>query len=154
GRTGAKSRSSTPRPSRSAATAEPRAAGAPSRARTFTSSRKVSVKSCQKKDSVSMSARAKSNSSCAAVTVAHDEFDFARALMETESFFWHDFTDTFLELVKVRARDGAPAARGSAVAALRLGLGVLLRLFAPVLPYITAEPWSWAFAGATGYASI
>ena len=90
----------------------------------------------------------------ATVTAAHEEFDFARALMETESFFWHDFTDTFLELVKVRARDGAPAARGSAVAALRLGLGVLLRLFAPVLPYITEVIWSWAFAEETGYASI
>ena len=34
-----------------------------------------------------------------------DEFDYAQALAETESFFWRDFTDTYLELVKVRARD-------------------------------------------------
>ena len=84
-------------------------------------------------------------------TAAFDEFEYAQALAETESFFWRDFTDTYLELVKVRARDQGG---GSALAALRLGLSVLLRLFAPTLPYITEEVWSWSFAGETGEASI
>jgi len=82
-----------------------------------------------------------------------DSYQFAHALQEIESFFWTHFTDTYLELAKVRARgfaDGATgeeAARsGSAVASLRLGLSVLVRLFAPTLPYITEEIWSWAFA--------
>lgn len=89
-------------------------------------------------------------------SAAFDDFEFAKALMLTEQFFWHGFTDTYLELSKARARgDGADeAARGSAVAALRLGLNVLLRLFAPVLPYITEEVWSWVFAEETGHASI
>ncbi len=84
------------------------------------------------------------------VTTALEAFDFAHALQDTESFFWGDFTDTFIELVKGRAREGD----ASAVAALRLGLSVLLRLFAPVLPYITEEAWSWAFAAETGAASV
>ena len=84
------------------------------------------------------------------VTASFEEFDFAHALQDTEAFFWNDFTDTFLELAKARAHAGDP----SAVAALRLGLGVLLRLFAPVLPYITEEVWSWAFAEEAGQASI
>ncbi len=84
------------------------------------------------------------------VSASFEEFDFAHALQDTESFFWNDFTDTFLELTKGRAHAGDP----SAVAALRLGLGVLLRLFAPVLPYITEEVWSWAFAEEAGHASI
>ncbi len=92
-------------------------------------------------------------------TAAQDDFNFAQALQDTESFFWTHFTDTYLELAKPRAwtTEGVvvdPAARGSAIAALRLGLSVLLRLFAPVLPYITEEIWSWAFAEETGHSSI
>ncbi len=74
-----------------------------------------------------------------------DGFDYAHALADTESFFWSQFTDSYLELVKVRARrDDADG--GSATTSLRLGLDVLLRLLAPVMPYITEEIWSWAFA--------
>ncbi len=88
------------------------------------------------------------------VTAAFEGFDYAHALQQTEGFFWGDFTDTFLELVKVRAREHDAAAAGSAVGALRLGLSVLLRLFAPALPYITEEVWSWGFAAASGQPSI
>jgi valyl-tRNA synthetase len=89
-------------------------------------------------------------------TAAFDEFEYAKALMATEQFFWASFTDTYLELTKARARGdlGEAKDRGSAVAALRLGLNVLLRLFAPVLPYITEEVWSWIFAAETGHPSI
>jgi valyl-tRNA synthetase len=92
----------------------------------------------------------------ARVSELHEKFDYATALKETESFFWNSFTDTYIELVKARARrEGADASgRGSAVATLRLGLSVLLRLFAPVLPYVTEEVWSWVFAKETGSKSI
>jgi len=88
-------------------------------------------------------------------TESFEDFEYAAALGKTEQFFWNNFTDTFLELVKARARsDEDLDGRGSAVVSLRLGLNVLLRLFAPFLPYITEEVWSWAFAKETGAASI
>lgn len=75
-------------------------------------------------------------------TNAFNQFDYARALERTESWFW-GFTDDHLELVKVRAYEGDEDEADSARHALRLALKTLLKLFAPFLPFVTEEVWSW-----------
>jgi valyl-tRNA synthetase len=78
-----------------------------------------------------------------AATTRLDEYDYTSALSEIEKSFWN-FCDDYIELVKARRYgDFGPDSASSANGALLIALETYLRLFAPYLPFVTEEVWSW-----------
>ena len=83
-------------------------------------------------------------------TQSLEKFEYAAALQAVEGDFWN-FCDDYVELVKRRSYESEDSlGRRSAMATLYLALKSIIRLFAPYLPYITEEVWSWLFASEEG----
>ena len=89
---------------------------------------------------------AKLRDTVAAVTQSYDGYNWTEALGQIERFFWVDFCGDYLEFVKTRVRADQDVALSlgtkSAQATLTQGFSIMLRLFAPFVPYVTEEMWS------------
>src|SRR5581483_3758729 len=65
-----------------------------------------------------------------------------RALQHTEELFWW-YCDYYLELVKGRRYSSDADLAAGVSRALRLSMSCFQRLFAPFLPFVSEEVWSW-----------
>ncbi len=78
------------------------------------------------------------------IKIATEEFEryeYCDARVAIEEFFWKDFCDNYLEIVKVRTyQDNL-----SAIHTIYFALEAVLRLFAPFVPHVTEEIYSYLF---------
>ena len=73
------------------------------------------------------------------VTKEFEKHDYAKAKSETEKFFWQNFTDNYLEIIKDRMYNGTKEEKESASYTLYHSLLTILKLMAPITPFITEE---------------
>jgi valyl-tRNA synthetase len=71
-----------------------------------------------------------------------NKYEYSKAKLETENFFWNVFCDYYLEIVKDRLYNENLRGKNAKISAqytLNFALLNILKLFAPIMPYITEE---------------
>jgi len=73
--------------------------------------------------------------------VTHDfeKYEYSKAKLGVEKFFWKIFADNYLEIVKKRVYQGSGESRKSAQYALYTGLLSIIKLIAPIMPFVSEE---------------
>jgi valyl-tRNA synthetase len=90
----------------------------------------------------------------ARATELFESYDYAAAKSETETFFWGDLADNYVEMAKQRLYDeDHPNFEGARFTLQRVLLSVL-KLFAPLMPHVTEEIYEGLFLGVEGVESI
>ncbi|MFQ5531992.1 MAG: class I tRNA ligase family protein, partial [Candidatus Nanoarchaeia archaeon] len=69
----------------------------------------------------------------------YESYECSRARTEIENFFWHVFADNYIEIVKKRIYNETGNKKSSAQYVLYQGLWAILRMVAPITPFITEE---------------
>jgi valyl-tRNA synthetase len=76
------------------------------------------------------------------VTRALDQFKFHEANEAIYNFFWKEYCDWYLELIKPRLYNAkAPEKKQVALAVATFSLKKILQMLHPVIPFITEELW-------------
>ena len=76
------------------------------------------------------------------------DYEYSHTKLETETFFWHTFCDNYLEIIKDRlynADKRGKEARLSAQHSLYQALLAIIKLIAPIMPFITEELYQLHF---------
>jgi valyl-tRNA synthetase len=82
-----------------------------------------------------------------ASTTAFDKYEYSRSKHETDIFFWQSFCDNYLEFVKHRTyqNDEDIESKTAAQSVLYFALLQQIKLFAPIMPFITEEIYQLYF---------
>jgi valyl-tRNA synthetase len=66
-------------------------------------------------------------------------YEYSRAKNDAEGFFWKSFCDNYMEIVKFRIYSGTADEKESACYTLYNSLFAILKMMAPITPFITEE---------------
>jgi valyl-tRNA synthetase len=102
----------------------------------------------KKIESIDLGLLAKLNELVKFCTEKFDRFEYSKATQELHKFFWNVFCDNYLEIAKDRlynADKRGEISRKSAQYTLHKTLLTILKLFAPIVPFITEEIYQLYF---------
>jgi valyl-tRNA synthetase len=88
------------------------------------------------------------------VTALFRAYEYAAAKSEIEGFFWSDLADNYLEMCKERLYGEPGPLRDGARYTLYAALLNTIKLFAPILPYVTEEIYCGLFMEHEGQPSL
>jgi valyl-tRNA synthetase len=72
-----------------------------------------------------------------------ENFEYAKAKNEIETFFMSKFADYYIEFVKYRLNENDEESKASAQYTLNTVFTIILKLFAPIIPFIAEEIYSF-----------
>ncbi len=72
-------------------------------------------------------------------TESFKEYEYSKSKLDSERFFWNDFCDNYLEIIKKRVYQGEGNSKLSAQYTLYKSLLTILKLISPIMPFITEE---------------
>jgi valyl-tRNA synthetase len=86
------------------------------------------------------------NKTIGTVTEAFEGYTYARAREEIENFFWSKVADYYIEFIKYRLFGNDEVSKRSALWTLHAVFEAVLKMYAPIMPYITEEIHSLIYA--------
>ncbi len=94
------------------------------------------------------------NTAIKSVSKAFDEYSYSRARDILDSFFWSKFTDYYIEFIKYRLFGEDADSKAAAVATLKAVFLAILKMYAPLMPFITEQIYQDLYRNEDGAKSI
>jgi valyl-tRNA synthetase len=94
------------------------------------------------------------NETIKGVTEAFDQYAYSWARDILDGFFWAKFTDYYIEFIKYRLNGENESSKAAAAATLKTVFLAVLKMYAPILPFIAEEIYQELYRAAAKDKSI
>jgi valyl-tRNA synthetase len=88
------------------------------------------------------------------VTEGFDEYTYAKARDEMDEFFWGKLADYYIEFVKYRLAGNDEVSRQAVLFTLTRVFLAVIKMYAPILPFVTEEIYQTMFRSWDGQKSL